>query len=182
MAYADTSPIVSDTNDLAWYFTPHEVPVTTEIDQKFSSLIGPSHGRALTGMVTVDAPRTQALIGFLPAYQKKVTNLSADVRNKFATLVLTSLDSKPIAQSSRMLLSAGSRVSNTVNGPPTLIEPVTGDVVIRNLEGAEAVYSSPLDGAGRRMGQPVRVQETADGWNVTLGRSVTTWYEIIVKR
>jgi hypothetical protein len=81
-----------------------------------------------------------------------------------------------------MLLSAGSRVSNTANGPPTLIEPVMGNIVIRNLEGAEAVYSSPLDGAGRRMGQPVRAEKTAEGWNVTLGRSVTTWYEITVKR
>lgn len=81
-----------------------------------------------------------------------------------------------------MLLSAGSRVTNTGDGPPTLIEPVTGKIVIRNLERAEAVYSSPLDGAGRRMGQPTPAKKTADGWEVTLGESVTTWYEITVKR
>ena len=168
LAYDDTSPIVSDTKELAWYFTPNR-------------------NKALTGMVTVDTPRTQALIGFLPAYKQSVRNLSADIGNKFATLVLTSLDSKAISQSSRMLLSAGSRVTNTPkgdggSGPPTLIEPVTGKVVIRNLENAAAVYSSPLDGAGRRMGPPIPSRKTAEGWEVTLGDQVTTWYEIMVKR
>jgi hypothetical protein len=40
-------------------------------------------------------------------------NLSADIDNTFATLVLSSLDANPLACSSRMLLSPGSRVSNT---------------------------------------------------------------------
>jgi hypothetical protein len=179
---------VSDTNQLAWYFTPHAGPVTLENDQKFSSsLIGSARDKALTGMVTVDTPRTQALIGFLPAYRKSVTNLSADIRNQFATLVLAALDSKPIAQSSRMLLSAGSRVTNTPksgggSGPPTLIEPVTGKVVIRNLEESSAVYASPLDGGGRRMGQPAAARKTAEGWEVGIGDPATTWYEITVKR
>jgi hypothetical protein len=183
LSYPDASPIVSDTNQLAWYFAPHAGPATGETDQKFSSLIGSSSGPALSGMVTVDTPRTQALVGFLPAYRKSVTNLSADVHNTFATLVLTSLeDSKPISQSSHLLLTAGSRVRNTGNGPPTVIEPVSGKILVRNLEKAVAVYSSPLDGAGRTMGPPIRAEKTAEGWVVALGASVTTWYEITVKR
>ncbi|MFB3829898.1 MAG: hypothetical protein ACE15B_24225 [Bryobacteraceae bacterium] len=175
LSYAVSSPIVSDTNELAWYFTPHAAPAA--------------------GMVTVDSPRTQALIGFVSAYGNSVANLSAAVRNRFATIVLTSLDSKPIARSSRMLLSAGSRVANTGmkwnaagtaaevwGGPPTLIEPVTGAVVLRNLEKAAAVYSSALDGAGRRVGRPVPARRNAGGWQVALGDTVTTWYEITVKR
>ncbi len=189
------SPIQSDTQELAWYFTPRAGPVTAEIDQKFSTIIGSGSNRALTGMVTVDTPRTQALVGFLPAYRKSVTNLSADLANKFATLVLASLDSKPISGSGRMLLSAGSRVSNTGTkwnstgtavekwgGPPTLVEPVTGAVILRNLDGAAGIQVAPLDGAGRRMAQRIPARKTAAGWEIKLGNPVTTWYEIKVDR
>ena len=76
-------------------------------------------------MVTVDTPRTQALIGFLQARRQILRNFSANIRNQFAALVPTSLDARPIAQSSRPLLVAASRVTNNGNGPPTMIEPVT---------------------------------------------------------
>jgi hypothetical protein len=186
LTYDDSSPIVSDTKQLAWFFT-HAGAVTAENDQQFSSLIGAGRNKALTGMVTVDTPRTQAVAGFLSAYKKGIANLSADIRNRFATLVLTSLDSKPISQSARMLLSAGARVTNTPkanggSGPPTLIEPVTGRIVLRNIEKATAVYSAALDGAGRRLGAPIAAKRNADGWEVVLGDFVTTWYEISVKR
>lgn len=187
LKYDDASPIVSDTGQLAWYFTPHAGPVTVEDDQKFSTLIGPGRSRALTGMVTVDTPRTQALIGFVSAYRNSAANLSADVRNRFAALVLTSLDGKPVAQSSRMLLAAGSRVSNTPlpggnSGPPTRIEPVTGKIVLRNLKGAGAVSLWPLDGAARRMPRPIAARRTAQGWEAAIGDPVTVWYEVAVKR
>jgi hypothetical protein len=168
----DESPIASDTGELKWYFTPGAGPLTVETDQKFAS------GASSTGMVTVDSPRTQALIGFLPTYKSAVTNLAADIRNRFAALVLTSLDSRPVMESSRMLLTATSRVSNTGNGPPTLIEPVTGTIVLRNLAKASAVYCEPLDGAGRRIGEPVAAERIADGWRVRLGDIPTSWYEI----
>ena len=196
MTLTGANPIVSDTNELAWYFTPHAGPVNVEMDQKFTSkIIGAGSNRALTGMVTVDTPRTQALVGFLPAYKRSVTNLSAEIANKFATLVLASLDSKPISRSSRMLLSAGSRVTNTGTkwnsagtavekwgGPPTLVEPVTGKVIIRNLEKAAGLQVSPLDGTGRRMAQRVPARKIAGGWEIAIGDPVTTWYEIKVDR
>jgi hypothetical protein len=182
LSYEEKSPIVSDTNQLAWYFTPHAGPLTTEIDQKFSNLVGPSRAKDLPGMVTVDTPRTQALIGFLSAYNNRVANLSAEIHNKFATLVLTSLDGKPIARSARMLLSAGARVTNTGDGPPTRIEPVAGKIVLRNLESGSAVYCSPLDGAGRPKLPRTAARKTADGWEISIGEAVTTWYEINVTR
>lgn len=179
--YEDTSPIVSDTGELAWYFSPHSGPVTAENDQQFSSLVESSRNTAQSGMVTVDTPRTQALIGFLPATGKSITNLSADVRNKFATLVLTSLDSKPVSGSSRLLLAATSRMSNSPKtDSPTLIEPVTGTIVLRNLAGAQAVEAFPLDGAGRRMGRPIAGAKSANGFSLQLGDPATTWYEITV--
>ena len=69
---------------------------------------------------------------------------------------------KPLAQSAKMLLTAGSRVTNTdlkwneartrtqsQGESPSLIEPVTGTVTLRNLDQAAAVSVSALDGAGQ---------------------------------
>ena len=165
-----TNPIVSDTNQLAWY-----------------------NSSAMTGLVTVDTPRSQALIGFVKANGKSVTNLSADVQNRFCTIWITSLESEPISRASRLLLTLGSRVENEGmrwndrrsnlsewGGPPTLIEPVVGRITLRSLDRAKVVSAQPLDGSGQPMGEPVRAEKEAEGWDIPLGKPVTTWYEVTV--
>ena len=67
-SYTDESspnPIVSDTHELEWYTSPHQ-----------------------TGLVTVNAPRSQALIGFVKAENQQVRNLAADISNTFCTILL----------------------------------------------------------------------------------------------
>lgn len=94
-----------------------------------------------------------------------------------------------------MLLTTGSRVSNTgmkwndthtrvanQGESPSLIEPVTGTVVLRGLEGAVAVSAAALDGAGRPMGEAIRAKKQAGGWALPIGDPVTTWYVVSVKR
>jgi hypothetical protein len=165
-----TNPIVSDTKQLAWY-----------------------NSSAMTGLVTVDSPRSQALIGFVKANGKSVSNLSADVENRFCTITLTSLESEPISRASRLLLTLGSRVENEGmkwnerrsnlaewGGSPTLIEPVVGRITLRHLGRAKAVTAQPLDGSGQPMGEPIRAEKKAEGWEFPLGRPVTTWYEMTV--
>ena len=162
----DPDPIVSDTGQLAWY----------------------------NGEVTVDTERSEALVGFLRA-NRRVRNLSADVTNNFATLVLSSLDGQPLARSNRMLLTAGSRVVNSGmkwndagtrlkewGGPPTLIEPVAGTVTLRNLAKARGVGAVALDGSGRPIGKTIEAKRTAKGWAFPIGAPVTTWYVISVRR
>src|SRR5581483_11836589 len=107
------------------------------------------------GLVTVDAERAQALIGFVKSNPKVLTNLSADLTNDFASVVLVSTDSKPISEASEMLLTTGSRVTNSHGGSPTLIDTVKGSITLRNLEGATAVSAAALDGAGCRIGNPI---------------------------
>jgi hypothetical protein len=172
VAVPEANPIVSDTNELAWYTSPQK-----------------------TGLVTVETDRTQALIGFVKANRKVLKNLSAEVTNAFASIVLSAMDSKPLSRSAKMLLTAGSRVANTgmkwndtrtrlVNqgGSPSLIEPVTGTVMLRNLQGARSVTASALDGAGHTIGDPIPARKTADGWAVPIGEPVTTWYVLGVGR
>jgi hypothetical protein len=168
---APAGPIVSDTKELTWDAANDH------------------------GVVLVDSPRTQALIGFLKANPKKTRNLSAEITNNFASLVLSSMDAKPIASAGKMLLTAGSRVANTgmkwneqhtrvtqQGGTPSLIEPVSGAISLRGLEGAKSVTATAIDGAGHPLGTPIAAKKSADGWSVTIGDPVTTWYVIEVKR
>ncbi|HEY4248465.1 MAG TPA: hypothetical protein VGM64_16690 [Lacunisphaera sp.] len=148
-----------------------------------------------TGVVTIDSPRSQGLIGFVRQNGVAVTNLSAKVRNNFCAIVLNSLDSDSITRASRLLLTTGTRVENTgmhwdatrsrvteQGHAPTLIEPLTGMIVLRNLTGAVHVLAQPLDGTGHRLGEPIPAQKTDAGWEILVGKPVTTWYEIKVER
>ena len=168
----DPNPILSDTGELAWYTSAEK-----------------------GGLVSVETSRTQALTGFLKANHPVLKNLCASVTNNFASIVLSTLDSRPIAQSERMLLTAGSRVANTgmkwneahtrlenQGGSPTLIEPVSGTITLRNIERAHGISVTALDGSGKPIGEPIPAKKTADGWVFPIGDPVTTWYLISVQR
>jgi hypothetical protein len=169
----DTTTMVSDTRELVWRTSA-----------------------ARTGLVTQETDRTQALIGFVKANGRSVRNLSASIDNDFASIVLSSMEASPIARAGRLLLATGSRVSNTglrwnpertrtlsQGGPPSLIEPVTGSITLRNLAGrVRGVRAVALDGAGKALGRPIVAKREAAGWVLPIGSPVTTWYLITVMR
>jgi hypothetical protein len=165
-------PITSDTKELAWDITD-----------------------PAKGIVTVDTARTQALVGFVKANPRKLRNLSITVDNDFASIVLSSMDGKPIAQSARLLLTAASRVTNTgmkwneahtrvasQGESPTLIEPVTGALRLCGLGSATVVTAVALDGSGHAMGEPIAARRDGADWALTIGNPATTWYRISVER
>ncbi|PYP79837.1 MAG: hypothetical protein DMD35_06900 [Gemmatimonadetes bacterium] len=174
-AYAslDTATIVSDTRQLVW---------RTTSDHR--------------GLVTEETDRTQALIGFVRGNRPAVKNLVVDLRNEFAAVVLSAIDAKPISSAGRLLLTAGSRVSNTGSqwnedrtrltqqgGAPSLIEPVTGTVTLRGLAGrVRGVSAVALDGAGKAIGAPIAATRSTAGWTLPIGAPVTTWYLVRVDR
>lgn len=159
---ADLAAIRSDTSQLAWLFA----------DQK-------------KGLVTIDTPGTCALIGFVKDHPQAATrHLAAAPANPFATLMLTSLDDKPIESSTSLLLLTTARCTNTnivwkedrktvtdLGKGPTLVEPVTGQVQLKHLA-AKSITLTPLDATGQRSGEPIRVT----GETVTLPALATTWY------
>jgi hypothetical protein len=164
--------IRSDTGQLAWF-----------------------HSAQNGGLVTIDSPRSQALIGFVKSNGQSVTNFTADVDNKFCSIVLSSLDQQPIAKASRLLLVAGGRVENSGQqwnvagtdvtnwgGSPTLIEQVKGSLTLRQLGNARSIHLQPIDGAGRALGPRIDAPNSGDRWTLQLGNPVTTWYEITVDR
>jgi hypothetical protein len=168
------NPIVSDTGELSW-----------KTDE------------GKDGIVSVNAPLSQALVGFVSANPKVQTrNLGAsDIRNRFAAITLSSLDGKPLNLSNRMLLTTTGKVENTGQKwderramltdwgtAPTLIEPITGWIQLKDLEGAIGVSAQALDGASRPIGPEIRGKMIEPGWEIAVGATATTSYLIRVER
>ena len=167
-----SSPYKSDTGQLVW---------RTDTNQ--------------TSLVTIDSPRSQGLIGFVKANRQHVSNLAADIKNDSCSIVVNSLESKPISSAGKLLLTACVRVENTgmqwdgertrvteQGRSPTLIEPVTGTIILRNLEHAKKVSVKALDGSGGPIGDPLIAKKSGVGWEITVGEPATTWYEVSVER
>jgi hypothetical protein len=169
---APESPIRSDTGELSWSF-----------------------GMKGAGLVTVDAPRSQAFIGYCGGIALETKNLAAKIKTPFCAITLASLDSKPIASSSHLLLTATARMANSGmvwNGArtgltawgeaPTCIEPVTGQLIFTNLQRAKSITAQPLDGAGRKLGAAIPARRSDEGWMLSIGEPATTWFVVSVLR
>jgi hypothetical protein len=165
-------PYLSDTGELAWHVS-----------------------EAKRGAVTIDTPRTQAVVGFVRNNQSRTRHLMPEIKNDFCAVTLSSLTDAPIQRSPALLLTACARWQNTGakwnarrtlwdewGKGPTLIEPVTGWLVLQDLDGAVDVSVTALDGAGRPIGKPARAKMVEDGWEVTLGTPAATQYIINVAR
>ena len=163
---------LSDTGELAWH-----------------------HGQKRQGLVTVETDRSQALIGFVQHADKPLKNLAATVENEFCSIVLTSLDDKPIAQTDRLLLVATARAANTGmkwndkrtsltdwGTEPTVIEPVKGFVTLRGINAVGQIEVTPLDSGAKPLGKPIPAEKTADGYRFPLGEPATPWYLIRIVR
>ncbi len=161
--------IVSDTGELRWQATGNT-----------------------NGLIAIDTPRSQALVGFVPANPGiRTTHLAAEIANPFAAITLTSLDGKPIHRADTLLLTTTGRTANTGaewnarrtmltrwGTAPTLIEPITGWITLRDLDGALAVWATPLDGAGKPMAAEIKGRMVEAGWELPIGDPVTTSYKI----
>jgi hypothetical protein len=124
-----------------------------------------------------------------------LTNLRAEVNNHFCSIVLSAVDFQSISKSKKMLLTAGARVVNTDlkwnenrtalaawGGSPTMIEPVVGKVLLRNLVKARSVTVRVLDGGGLPIDKPIVARLSAEGWEFEIGEPASTWYEVTVAR
>jgi hypothetical protein len=61
---------------------------------------------------------------------------------------------------------------------PTQIEPVTGWVMLRNVEGAVGMQVTALDGSSRPVGERISGRRLELGWEFPIGGVTTTTYLI----
>lgn len=166
------NPIESDTRELTW--------------------LAKDKG---TGLVVVDTPRSQALIGHVAKQGAQTKNLRAEIETPFCALTLSALDEKSVPAAGKLLLTATARVANSGmewnekrttlekwGTAPTRIEPVIGRIVLKNLGKAKEIIAQPLDGAGQVLGQPSKLTRVPDGWAFTFGQPATTWFVLSVAR
>ena len=154
------APYYSDTQQLKWY---------------------PNGGK--TGIFTIDTARTQAIVGFLKANPMETFHITPEIKNDFCAISLSSLTEEPIRRSDSLLLTACSKWENSGvvwnerytlwddwGHGPTLIEPVKGWLMLKELDGAVAVFVTPLDGAGVPLTDtPIEGRRMEDGWEIHLG-------------
>jgi hypothetical protein len=166
------SPIVSDTGELAWYYSERD-----------------------KGLVTVETQKSQALIGFVMDNNRSLRNLSVDVDNIFCSILLISLDGRPIVRSECMLLVTTARSANRNMSwndkrtsltdwgtAPTIIEPVKGKVMLRNLEPAQHAEIVPLNGSGCAAGRPIKARSIQGDYKLNIGEPATPWHLVRIRR
>lgn len=143
------------------------------------------------GLITINTKKTQALIGFASKMKTNQTeNLKVNIKNNFASVVLTSIDGQDISTSKKMLLTVTSsslltgaifnsgKTSLTEWGElPFEIEPVVGKIYLSGIMNAEYLKVTPLNGAGQISGSADKIKnKTTDGFAFVVGKQPTVWY------
>ena len=157
--------MVSDTGELKWDYTQ--------------------------GIFTVNTPRSQGVTGFIGKKEIVLKNVSFEAPNEFCTIVLTSLDDKPINVSDHMLLTTVARAENTGSvwsqdktkllkegTAPLLTEPVYANISIDTMKKLN-VWALNADGT-RKSNVPFRYDRNKLIFET--GKHRTVWYELAGRR
>jgi len=118
--------------------------------------------------VKVEAPRFQALIGFLGHRKFNNAYWAAETQNKFASLSLISLTKGNITMSDHLLITGVTRMENTgqtynatktkllsLGTAPILVEPLVAKFVLYRLKADPKLKVRALDANGQPL--PVKV-------------------------
>ncbi len=140
------------------------------------------------GIVRIEAPKTQAVMGRLGGVAQKLPDLHITLTPTFAVAVLSSLDQEEIPASKRLLLSTAARAENrgtvynaartvlrSSGAGPVLMEPIAGQAVLIRKDGAvPRVYALAPDGSHK---EEMEVGAESNHFAFNLGSAYN--YEII---
>ncbi|MCE5205407.1 MAG: hypothetical protein LLF80_04785 [Porphyromonadaceae bacterium] len=148
------------------------------------------------GVVSINAPLTQGCVGFIGGSTELLDDIDIMVENEHATVLMTSLDGKPIHTAERLLLVTHSYYESTglefgddkqtiksFGTYPLRILPVTGEIRFKNTGGARKVTVTPLTGIGTLTEKSFNAISNRTDWTIPLKKENTsTWYLIEVTR
>jgi hypothetical protein len=130
----------------------------------FTSDTGQLTWQGNVGVVKIESPRFQALVGFLGHRKFNNSTWEMETPNLYASFALVSLTSKTITNSDHLLLSAVSRCENTgmvynekrtkVLEPgkgPVLMEPIQAKIVLYRFKKDARLKVRALDQEGKSM-------------------------------
>jgi hypothetical protein len=145
--------------------------VSDKTKQVYDSVTGELRWDLSRGLVRIDTPRTQGLVGFTQGQAVATSEVTFEIGNEFAVVVVSSLDGEAIRHSKRLLVSTSARarwsgmefdeqtgVVTKSGKPPFLMEPVAGIVQIAH-DKPMTVYR--LSSSGKRLGD-LPTQESGD--------------------
>jgi hypothetical protein len=146
--------------------------VTDKTKQVYESVTGEIRWDLNQGLLRIDTPRTQGLVGFTQGQPVTTSDVTFEVGNEFAVVMVSALDGEPIRQAKRLLVSTSARaqwsgmefdeqagVITKSGKPPFLMEPVAGTVRIKH-DKPMTIYR--LSSSGKRLGE-APIQKTCEG-------------------
>jgi hypothetical protein len=164
--------------DLDKYWNP-----TKKIVRSMTGQLEWDYGRQL---VTLRAPKTQAIVGRAAGEPIELPGVSAKVKTPFVSLIFTPLDDKRLQESQHILITAMARDRQTnteyspdgkqllaIGGPPLLMEPVEATIRLKG-DNPQAVTVLDLNGVPTSVKVPV----AKDGSFVLGGAFKTYYYEV----
>jgi len=91
------------------------------------------------GTFTINTPRTRAALGWIGGRTIALPDVQFDMKTKQVSVAVQSLDDQPIAQSSDLMISVGTRSEpQSGNRAPFLSEPAAGLLKIHAIKGLKA--------------------------------------------
>ncbi len=146
--------------------------------QAYASVTGELRWDLKQGLLTVDTPGTQAVVGFTQHQPVALSDVIINVENDFGVIAISALDGKSIKDARRLLVSTSARaqwsdmefdeqrgVITKSGRPPFLMEPLTGEVTLK-LNRPLKVYR--LSSSGERLGT-IPIQKTPEGAAFEMG-------------
>ncbi len=168
----------SELVDLARYWDK-----SAKVIQSMTGELTWDYGRQL---VTLSAPKTQAIIGRTAGGTIELPGVTATIATPFVSVIFTPLDDVELAESKHVLITALAQDKQTgteynpdgtellkMGGPPLLMEPVQATI---RLKGPAPVEVNVLDVYGVPTGRQVELN--ADGSFHIDGTYATYYYEV----
>ncbi len=127
------------------------------------------------GVQVIDTPKTQSVSGWIGGKPLKTANALFDFTTKKATVVLTSIDDRPLGESRTIMITTiGRAVPVSPVALPFLSEPIVGTITLKT--GATGLELLSLGSAGTVV-EKTTPESNKDGVSVHLpGKGGTHWY------
>ena len=123
------------------------------------------------GLVTIDTPRTQGVVGFADGQRIELADVVLQCRTRYCSVLVSSLSTRPIRSAARLLITAVARAENSGQEwsagrttiaaehrgrAPVLVEPVNASVILHRQDSwTGRCVLRPLDSTGRPQAEQV---------------------------
>jgi hypothetical protein len=174
-----------EVNELPW-LKKSEIPANAKvITDPQQTLIDPNASESVSdngevkrnweeGVYSIDTPRTQAASGWIGGKKMRLKDVEFDITTRNATVAVQSLDDKPIAASSKLMISLGARSNPDATNTSFYSEPVTGQLIIHAPKGRKLYRRN-----GTNQESEIPVSYENDRYHIKLDRDLASYWLVL---